>query len=202
MLQAVLRVERCRQENELHVRGDVALQVCDDELELFLVERGGGLDIPDTLDHLGEFRLREDALRREEALRAGDSTQRACPCFCVLLNCAFHGLGDLVEGIQADDTGVEVPDYEAETVVLHVGADGRVLDFTFYAGRGEDSWVADSRELEDLGGLDGAAADDDLAGCRHGILLAVEGDAHSGGSGAVEEDAVHSCFAEELEIGP
>lgn len=87
-------------------------------------------------------------------------------------------------------------------MVLHVGADGRIGDFAFYTCGGEDGWVADSRELEDLGGLDGAPADDDLAGCRDGVFLPVCCDAYTGGSGAVEEDAVDSRFAEELEIWP
>lgn len=99
MLQSVLRVERCRQEDELHVSGNVALQVRNDLLELFFVERRGRFDIPDTLNHLGQLRLRQDAFGREEALRSGDSTQRTRSCFCVLLYRALHGFGDLVEGV-------------------------------------------------------------------------------------------------------
>lgn len=99
MLQSVFRIERCRQEDELHIGGNVALQVRNDLLELFLVERGGRFNIPDTLNHLGQLRLRQDALRREEALCAGDRTQRTGSCFCVLLYRALHGFGDLVEGV-------------------------------------------------------------------------------------------------------
>lgn len=184
-------------QDDLQVRGPRVLQMRHDHFQLLPLELGGlgsFQRFPNGLERPLQLLVANQAPIAHEALPSRDVRQGPTLALAQRFQRRRHA-GRRVQVVQALDARDQLVHLTRNDVVLEVVADAGQLDFDLHARLAQHLRVADARQLEQLGRVDDAGAEDDFALHPDALRLVAEPEGRADCGVPVEKDAGDLRFA-------